>query len=101
MRSADSTPALAESLADCLLPGEVLDALSGQVSAGTDRVARADVVTGIVREMVETVAWRYAEHADAEELASLHRLLAEAEAHRDRMRSGPCSRDRPASTGWR
>ena len=101
MRSADGTPALAESLADCLLPGEVLDALSGQGSAGTDRVARANVVTGIVRELVETVGWRYAEHADAEELASLHRLLAEAEAHRDRMQSNPCRRDRSAPTGWR
>jgi hypothetical protein len=87
MRPADDVQTVAVPAGECLLPGDVIDALSGGVSAGADRMARAEVVTGIVREIFETVAWRYGEHADADELASLHRVLAEAEAHRDRMQS--------------
>ena len=89
MRAIDDAQTAAVPTGDCLLPGEVIDALSGGVTAGADRVARAEVVTGIVREIVETVAWRYGEHADADELASLHRVLAASEAHRDRMLTVP------------
>ena len=42
---------------------------------------------GIAREIFATMTWRYAENADAEELASLHRVIAEAQAHLDRMRA--------------
>jgi len=83
----DSNLDTVESLGDCLLPGEVIDALVDGAAAGADRVARAEAVHGIVREIFATVTWRYAENADAEELASLHRVIAEAQAHLDRMRA--------------
>ena len=50
-------------------------------------MARAEVVTGVAREIFDTMAWRYAEHVDSRELASLRQVMAEAEAHRVRMQS--------------
>jgi hypothetical protein len=84
----DRAPATAESLWDCLLPGEVMDALAEGAAAGADRVARAEALNSTVREIYETLAWRYADSdTDADELASMRRVIAEAQAHLDRMRA--------------
>lgn len=91
----DSNLDTVEPLGDCLLPGEVIDALVDGAAAGTDRVSRAEAVHGIAREIFATVTWRYAENADAEELASLHRVIAAAQAHLDRMRGRQTPSDPP------
>ena len=83
----DSSLDTLESLWDCLLPGEVIDAPGGWcrgryrscVSSGSGARDRP----GDLRH--HDVA--DAENADAEELASLHRVIAEAQAHLDRMRA--------------
>ncbi|GAA3697093.1 hypothetical protein GCM10022204_11290 [Microlunatus aurantiacus] len=76
-----------ESWWECALPGEVIDALTDGVASPDDALARAQVVAGIVLEIVETVQWRCADRAGDTEIESLRRLLAEAQAHRDRMQT--------------
>lgn len=68
------------------LSGEVIDGITDGVVSRDDPVARAEAVAGIVLEIVEAVRWRCAEADGSGEVASLARLVAEAEAHRDRMR---------------
>ena len=58
----------------------------GSDVGGDDSLARAEVVAGLVAEIVEAVRWRRAGEAGSDEIASLERLAAEAQAHRDRMR---------------
>lgn len=74
-------------LPNCLLTGEVIDALAEGSAAGADRVARANALHGTIREIFETLAWRYGENADADELVSMRRVIAEAEAHLSRMQA--------------
>lgn len=76
------------------LSGEVLDGITDGVVSQDDPVARAEVVAGIVREIVEGVRWRCADRAGSEEVAGLEQLVAEAEAHRDRMREASRTLDR-------
>jgi hypothetical protein len=65
-----------------------MDALAEGAAAGADRVARAEALNSTVREIYETLAWRYADSdTDADELASMRRVIAEAQAHLDRMRA--------------
>ena len=92
MTTIDSTPAQRASDWDCLLPGEVMDALADGAAAGADRVARAEAMNNTVREIFETLAWRYAENPDADELASMRRVIAEAQAHLDRMQAQSTAR---------
>lgn len=68
------------------LSGEVVDGITDGVVARDDSLARAEVVAGLVAEIVEAVRWRRAGEAGSDEIASLERLAAEAQAHRDRMR---------------
>lgn len=70
---------------ECAVSGEVIDGLTDAVASRPDAVARAEVLTGIVGEIVESVTWRCADTADASELESLRRLVEAAEAHRHRM----------------
>lgn len=86
MTAIESAPNTGDSLGDCLLPGAIIDALVEGATAGTDRVARAEAMNGIIREIFASVTWRYADNADPEELAGMHHLIAEAETHLDRMR---------------
>jgi hypothetical protein len=65
-----------------------MDALAEGAAAGADRVARAEALNRTVREIYETLARRYADSdTDADELASMRRVIAEAQAHLDRMRA--------------
>lgn len=81
-----------EELWECAVSGEVIDALADGVTSRPDAEARAAVLTGIVAEIVESVAWRCDDTVDAEERNSLRRVVEEAEAHRHRMRSSPRAR---------
>ena len=48
--------------------------------------SRSDTICNIVQEVCETVAWIHGSAAaNDQELASLHQLLEEAQAHRQRM----------------
>lgn len=86
MTAIDSTPGTVGSPWDCLLPGELMDALAGPAPGGADWVARAEAVHSTISELFETLAWRNAEN-DADELASLQRVIDEAAAHLERMRT--------------
>jgi hypothetical protein len=77
---------------DCAVSGEVIDGLTDAVASRTDPVARAAVLTGMLAEIVESVTWRCADTIDVGERDSLRRLVAEAEAHRQRMLSSPHAR---------
>ena len=85
-------PGTAEELWECAVSGEVIDGLTDAVASRPDAVARAAVLTGIVREIVESVTWRCADTVGAEELDSLRRLVEAAEAHRHCMLSSPSAR---------
>ena len=86
--SIDSTVAAsAEQLWECAVLGEVIDAITDGVASRACAVERADMVSGVVQEILEAVAWRCAIDVDTEELESLRRIVDEAEAHRDRMSS--------------
>ena len=67
------------------LSADVIDAVSEAVAAPPYPAARASVIADLVTEMYATVQWRLGDvNADAE-LASLQRVVAEVQAHRDRM----------------
>ena len=86
--SIDTTVAVsAEQLWECAVSGEVIDAITDGVASRAGAVERADIVSGLVQEVLEAVAWRCAIDVDTEELESLRRIVDEAEAHRDRMSS--------------
>jgi hypothetical protein len=76
-----------EELWECAVPGEAIDGITDEVAARAGAAARADVVRGVVDEILQAVAWRCAIDADTGELESLRRIVDEAEAHRDRMTS--------------
>jgi hypothetical protein len=85
MSVSTTVAASVEELWECAVPGEAIDGITDEVAARAGAVARADVVSGVVHEILEAVAWRCAIDVDTDELESLRRIVDEAEAHRDRM----------------
>ena len=75
------------------LPGELVDALSEAVAWPPDRRARADSICGVVQRMYETAEWVHRCDHNHDELVSLRRLVAAANAHWLRM----CISDGPPS----
>jgi len=68
------------------LNGELIDGISEAVLWSRDPRGRAATIRSIVEEICETIAWLHrSPPADDFELASLHQLLAEAQAHEQRM----------------
>ena len=68
------------------LNGELIDGISEAVLWSPHPWGRSATIRSIVEEICETIAWLdRSASADDYELASLHRLLAEAHAHEQRM----------------
>ena len=68
------------------LTGELSNGISEAVLVSSQPRGRSDTIFSIVEEICETVAWLHGPRAtDDLELTSLHLLLAEARAHRERM----------------
>ena len=84
------------------LTGELSDGISEAVLLSPHPRDRSDTICNIVQEICETIAWlKGFKAANDQELASLHRLLEEAHAHRHRMAAGEVTGatiDNPAST---
>ena len=84
------------------LSGELSDGISEAVLLSPHPRARSDTICNIVQEICETIAWLNGFKAvNDQELASLHQLLEEAQAHRQRMAAGEVTGatiDDPAST---
>lgn len=73
------------------LPPELLDGITDAVISSRDSVHRAAVITRLVQEIFDSVAWlRSASQVDPE-LASLRRLLDEAVAHQAWLGTPPRS----------
>jgi len=69
---------------DALLPAAVIDGIAERIVLSAEPGDRAAVISGLVAEIYATVAWRQGTDDDAE-LASLRRLVDEAQAHHCRM----------------
>jgi len=68
------------------LTGELSNGISEAVLVAHQPRGRSDIICNIVEEICETIAWLHGPHAaNDHELTSLHHLLAEAHAHRQRM----------------
>ena len=67
------------------LTADVIDAVSEVVAAPPNPAARATVIADLVTEMYATVQWRLGDINADDELASLERVVAEVQAHLDRM----------------
>ena len=68
------------------LTGELSNGISEAVLVSPQPWGRSDTICHIVEEICETIAWLHGPRAaDDHELASLHQLLIEAHAHRNRM----------------
>ena len=67
------------------LTGDLIDGIAEAVASPPDPSARADAISSLVREVYETMEWLHGAGVQNEELASLNRVLQEAQAHRQRM----------------
>jgi len=77
------------------LSGELSDGICEAVLVSAHPRGRSDTICNIVQEICETIAWFHGSTAaNDQELTSLHQLLEEAQAHRQRMAGadGPASR---------
>ena len=68
------------------LNGELIDGISEAVLWSRNPRGRSATIRSIVQEICENIAWlNRSAPGDDPELASLHQLLAEAQAHQQRM----------------
>jgi hypothetical protein len=80
------------------LNGELIDGISEAVLWSPHPLGRSATITSIVEEICETIAWLHrSTPAENDELASLHQLLVEAQAHQQRMAA--CRADRVVTRG--
>lgn len=69
-------------LVKCSLSDEIAEAVTAPANSHT----RSEVIYSLVREIYESMAWHHGAHTPPDqELLSLHRVLAEADAHQARM----------------
>ena len=77
------------------LTAELSDGICEAVLVSAHPRGRSDTICSIVNEICETVTWLHGSAAaNDQELSSLHHLLEEAQAHRQRMDT-----DRTADVG--
>lgn len=67
------------------LSGDLIDGIAEAVASPPDPAARSTAICSLVREVYETLEWLHGAGVQNEELASLGRLLQEAQAHQQRM----------------
>lgn len=67
------------------LTGQLVDGITDVVATPGNPYARAAVISGLIGEICATVEWLHGTNTQHEELASLHRVLAEAQQHQTRM----------------
>ncbi len=68
------------------LTGELSDGICEAVLVSPHPRGRSDTICNIVQEICESIAWlNGSKTVNDQELASLHQLLDEARAHRQRM----------------
>lgn len=80
-----STTVTMPSVADAVLPAEVIDRIAERIVLSEDPSDRAAVIRGLIDEVYATVAWRQGTEEDDAELVSLRGLVVEAQAHHCRM----------------
>lgn len=67
------------------LTGVLIDEISEAVVSPPDAHARSAAICSLIREVYESMEWLHGADAQNEELASLSRVVAEAQAHQQRM----------------
>ena len=81
------------------LSAELIDGVAEAVAWCPDRYTRSIVIGELMREIYETVAWLGGTRSDKHELASLRRLLIEADAHQHQMTCSSIG-DRPQECSY-
>jgi hypothetical protein len=67
------------------LRGDLIDGIAEAVASPPDPHARAAAISSVVQEVYETMEWLHGVGIENEELASLHRIVEEAQEHARRM----------------